>query len=211
MLKANFSSIPEQISYMRQRYPQSIALTYSGQQLSYEEFDRRADQFAGYLAHFGIGQGSTVAVCTERSFDWIVAALGIMRTGATYVPLDSAWPDSRLRYAVEDSCASIIVSRAELLSRLRVKAHGIDPSRDAAKIAASPQVPNRAIEPESLAYVIYTSGSTGTGTRSVSPRKIGQAIWLGWDLTLLSGKFGHIFPQAQLFASQTIASAHHRH
>jgi amino acid adenylation domain-containing protein len=161
MLKANFSSIPEQISYMRLRYPQSIALTYSGQQLSYEEFDRRADQFAGYLAHFGIGQGGTVAVCMERSFDWIVAALGIMRTGATYVPLDSAWPDSRLRYAVEDSCASIIVSRAELLGRLRVKARGIDPSRDAAKIAASPQVPTRAIEPESLAYVIYTSGSTG--------------------------------------------------
>ncbi len=47
--------------------------------------------------------GGTVAICMERSFDWIVAALGVIRTGAAYVPLDPAWPDSRLRFAIEDS------------------------------------------------------------------------------------------------------------
>jgi amino acid adenylation domain-containing protein len=97
----------------------------------------------------------------ERSFDWIVAALGIMRAGAAYVPLDSAWPDERLRYAVNDSGATALVARAALLDRLHVKARGIDPCRDAAAIAAAPNVVPGPVQPESLAYVIYTSGSTG--------------------------------------------------
>jgi amino acid adenylation domain-containing protein len=129
--------------------------------LSYEEFDQRADQFAGYLMQLGIVSGDTVAICMERSFDWIVAALGIMRAGAAYVPLDSAWPDSRLCFAVNDSGARVLVARAALLDRLQVKARGTDPGRDAAAIAAAPRVARRPVQPESLAYVIYTSGSTG--------------------------------------------------
>jgi amino acid adenylation domain-containing protein len=109
----------------------------------------------------GVAAGDTVAVCMERSFDWIVAALGIMRAGAAYVPLDSAWPDERLRYAVNDSGATALVARAALLDRLHVKARGIDPCRDAAAIAAAPNVVPGPVQPESLAYVIYTSGSTG--------------------------------------------------
>jgi amino acid adenylation domain-containing protein len=109
----------------------------------------------------GVVSGGTVAICMERSFDWIVASLGIMRAGAAYVPLDSAWPDSRLRYAVYDSGATHLVARAALLDRLQVKARGIDPLRDATAIAAAPEVAFPAVQAESLAYVIYTSGSTG--------------------------------------------------
>jgi amino acid adenylation domain-containing protein len=154
-------SVPEQISELRDAYPLSIALSYSDRQLSYEELDRKADRFAGHLAQLGIVSGDTVAICMERSFDWIVAALGIMRAGAAYVPLDSAWPDARLRFAVNDSGATAFVARAALLDRLQVKARGVDPCRDAAAIAASPEVARRTVPLESLAYVIYTSGSTG--------------------------------------------------
>jgi amino acid adenylation domain-containing protein len=154
-------SVPEQISELRDAYPLSIALSYSDRQLSYEELDRKADRFAGHLVQLGIVSGDTVAICMERSFDWIVAALGIMRAGAAYVPLDSAWPDARLRFAVNDSGATAFVARAALLDRLQVKARGVDPCRDAAAIAASPEVARRAVPLESLAYVIYTSGSTG--------------------------------------------------
>jgi amino acid adenylation domain-containing protein len=129
--------------------------------LSYEEFDRRADRFASYLMKLGVVCGDTVAICMERSFDWIVAALGIMRAGGAYVPLDSAWPDSRLCFAVKDSGATALVARAGLLDRLQLKVRGIDPARDAAVIATAPDCPFKPVEPESLAYVIYTSGSTG--------------------------------------------------
>src|SRR5271168_3260384 len=135
---ANLLLVSEQISGVRQNYPHSVALSCVDRTLSYEELDRRANQFAGHLAHRGIVSGGTVAICVERSFDWIVAALGIMRAGAAYVPLDSAWPDERLRYAVNDSSAAALVARSEVLDRLQVGAKGIDPWRDAALIAAAP-------------------------------------------------------------------------
>ena len=102
-----------------------------------------------------------MAICAERSIEWIIAALGTMRAGAAYVPLDAAWPDERLRYAVNDSRADALVAHAEVLDRLQVKAKGIDPWRDAAHIAAASDFKAKPIDQESLAYVIYTSGSTG--------------------------------------------------
>src|ERR1700684_3291782 len=98
--------ISEQISGVRDNFPHSVALSWGDRTLSYQELDRRANQFAAHLARRGVVSGGTVAICMERSFDWIVAALGIMRAGAAYVPLDSAWPDSRLRFAVKDSGAT---------------------------------------------------------------------------------------------------------
>ena len=134
--------VPEQISSHRIISPHSPALAQGEQVLSYEELDRGADQFAGHLTQLGVVPGDTVAICMERSFDWIVAALGIMRAGVAYVPLDSAWPDARLRYAVNDSGAKVLVARSALLDRLQVKARGIDPQsidpcHDAAAIAAA--------------------------------------------------------------------------
>lgn len=153
--------VTEHLSALRHNRPQSVALSYGDQQLTYEELNYQADRFAGYLLQHGTGAGDTVAICMERSFDWIVAALATMRAGAAYVPLDPVWPDSRLRFAVNDSGAITLVARAPLLDRLRVHARGLDPCRDAAAIAAAPAAARASIQPESLAYVIYTSGTTG--------------------------------------------------
>jgi amino acid adenylation domain-containing protein len=156
-----FRSVPELISDLSHNDPHSIALSFGNQILTAEELDRRSDQFAAYLAQLGVGSGGTVAICMDRSLDWIVAALGILRAGSAYVPLDPAWPDSRLRFAVEDSGAIVLVARAALLARLRFKTRGIDPVLDADAITAAPGVARRPIDPEGLAYLIYTSGSTG--------------------------------------------------
>src|SRR5271170_729027 len=114
-------SVPEQIADLLDLAPHAIALSDGDRQLSYYDLDLRADQFAGYLVELGLVPGGTVAICMERSFDWIVAALGIMRAGAAYVPLDPAWPDSRLRFAVKDSGATALVARATLLDHLQIK------------------------------------------------------------------------------------------
>ena len=162
-MTADFRSVPEQISEIAERYPDSVALSDSERQLNYRGLNRRADRFAGYLAQLGVESGGTVALSMERSFDWTIAALGILRAGAAYVPLDSAWPDARLSYAVKDSGATVLVARDALLDRLHLRVQGlvrcVDPARDAAAIAAAVLV-RRTIDPESLAYVIYTSGST---------------------------------------------------
>lgn len=153
--------VPGQLSDLLCTHGDSIALSIGARGLSYKELDSRADRFAGFLMQLGVVPGETVAVCMERSFDWIVACLGIMRAGAAYVPLDAAWPDSRLRFAIDDSGARALVARESLLERLNVEARCIDPCRDAPAIDAAPKLTPVTIGPESLAYVIYTSGSTG--------------------------------------------------
>jgi amino acid adenylation domain-containing protein len=155
-------SVPEQISGTAQLIPDSVALSYGNQQLKYGELDQRADRFAAYITELGVGPGTTAAICMERSFDWIVAALGIMRAGAAYVPLDTAWPDSRLSFALHDSAATVLVANTGLLDRLDTDICRVDPRRDGELIAAAPAFVRAPIDVESLAYVIYTSGSTGT-------------------------------------------------
>ena len=156
------SSVAENVRAVSRSHPNSIALIQDDLEVTYEELDRRADRFAAYLVGLGVASGDTVAICLERSFDWIIAALGIMRAGAAYVPLDAAWPESRLRFAVADSGAVAFVGREALIDKLQLDAHGIDPARDAAAIAAAAALAPVVIDAESLAYLIYTSGSTGT-------------------------------------------------
>jgi amino acid adenylation domain-containing protein len=155
-------TISRQIAALGTLFPESTALSRYGQTLTFRELNRKADLFAEYLGHCGVLPAGTVAVILERSFEWIIAALGIMRAAAAYVPLDPSWPDSRLCYAVKDSHASILVSRSELSDRLQIGIPCIDPYRDAAPIdGSSPSSMGKTVAPETLAYVIYTSGSTG--------------------------------------------------
>src|ERR1700689_4528954 len=154
-------SIFEQVSDLRHTCPHAIALCHGERQLSYGQLASQVDRFAGYLVRLGLMPGDTVAVCLERSFDWIVAALGIMQAGAAYVPLDSSWPESRLQFALTDSRATFLIARAPLLDRLGWESRGVDPNRDGLLINGTPELAHGTTDPESLAYVIYTSGSTG--------------------------------------------------
>ncbi len=150
--------VPLRISDFRDT---SIALNFVNRDLTYGDLDHKSGQFAGYLSILGVEPGATVAICLERSFDWIVAALATMRIGAAYVPLDSTWPDARLRFAVNDSGAAVLVARQVVLDRLHVEIPGIDPSAYTMAIDPTPVAQQASIETESLAYIIYTSGTTG--------------------------------------------------
>jgi amino acid adenylation domain-containing protein len=153
----DFLAVPEQISEICERCPQSIALAYGQQQLSYSELDDKARQFSARLLRNGVVPGDTVALCMERSFDWIVAALAIMRAGSAYVPLDVTWPDSRLRFALRDSGATLVVTRAKVLDRLQTSIPGVD----LRAIESAPRDTRVPVRSGDLAYVIYTSGTSG--------------------------------------------------
>jgi amino acid adenylation domain-containing protein len=155
------SPVPFQIATQGERQPQSIALRCDEKQLTYKELNDQANQFARLLTSHGLTPGQTVAVCLERSFEGIAAALGIMRAGAAYLPLDPVWPDTRLRFAVSDSGAVALVARTSILERLQVRLPSIDPCRDAAAIATAVGSLNCSASLDGLAYLIYTSGSTG--------------------------------------------------
>lgn len=158
---ANVRPVPEQVTGLACDFPNSTALMHGNLQISFKALDTRAAKFASYLAELGVERGGTVAICAERSIEWIVAALGIMRAGAAYVPLDTAWPEERLRFAIENSGASVVVGRRAAIDRLRGDSIGLDPWLEADALSAAPLRAAVPIPPESLAYVIYTSGSTG--------------------------------------------------
>ena len=75
-----------------ERQPQSIAVVSGDEVLTFGELKERADKLAGYLQTRGVGFGSRVGICMERSPEMIVSILGIVKTGAAYLPLDPSYP-----------------------------------------------------------------------------------------------------------------------
>ncbi|MFY9552270.1 MAG: condensation domain-containing protein, partial [Thermoanaerobaculia bacterium] len=92
------------------RTPHAVAVEHEGKSLTYEELNRRANGFAGYLRRMGVGPEVLVGLSVRRSFDMVVALFGILKAGGAYVPLDLAYPAERLRYMLKDSGASMALA-----------------------------------------------------------------------------------------------------
>ena len=152
------------------RTPRAVALIGAGEELTYEELDRRAERVARRLQADGVGPEVAVGVLLERTPDLVAALLGVLKAGGFYVPLDPAYPEARVAFMLADSRARRVLTREGLRGRLpqadAVRAICLDsPDRtDRANRTAEPgggAKREAAPLPESLAYLIYTSGSTG--------------------------------------------------
>lgn len=155
-------TVPEQIAELRSICPSRVALEHGKRRIAYRDLNYRADQISNYLTGLGVGCGSRVVIWMERSCESIIAALGIMRAGATYIPLDPAWPDARAQVVIDDSSAVAVVAQAGRLIGLKMVSKSIDLRRDATMIARAVPCKPVPIQPEGVAYQIYTSGSTGS-------------------------------------------------
>jgi amino acid adenylation domain-containing protein len=146
--------------------PEAVALTFGSERLSYGELDRRANRLAHRLLAWGIGRGSRVGLCLERSLDLVTGILGILKAGAAYVPLDPAYPKERLAFLVEDSGAEALVTEEKLRTNLpkgleeRGRVLCLDSNREEIERQSSAP-PASGVTAQDVAYVIYTSGSTG--------------------------------------------------
>ncbi|QKV80970.1 non-ribosomal peptide synthetase [Amycolatopsis sp. Hca4] len=140
------------------RTPEAPALTFRGASLSYRELDERANRLAHRLRELGVGPGTLVGVFAQRSFELVVALLGVLKSGGAYVPLDPEYPADRLAFMLEDAAAPVVLTQAALRETL--------PPSDATVVVLDDLTgPATPLEPsagaEDPAYVIYTSGSTG--------------------------------------------------
>ena len=98
--------------------PDAVAAWCEGEQLSYAELNRRANQLARYLAKKGVGPDVLVGLCIGRSLDMLIALLGIMKAGGAYVPLDPDYPSERLAHMLADSGVKVLLTEATLVERL---------------------------------------------------------------------------------------------
>jgi len=145
--------------------PDSIALVFGTQRLSFFELNKRANRLAHRLRRIGVGPETMVGCCFERSVELIVSLLAVLKAGGAYVPLDPEYPKERLEFLLEDTKPAIMLTQGSLavsvLATCQVPLLFVD--QPEAGLAAGDDVnPAPMTGATSLAYVMYTSGSTGT-------------------------------------------------
>jgi amino acid adenylation domain-containing protein len=146
-----------------ERTPESIALVFENEHVTYAELNRRANQLAHHLQSLGVGAETLVGICVERSIEMVVGLLGALKAGGAYVPLDPSYPAKRLALMLDDSGIKVLLTQQHLLKALPAHAATIvcvDDDREAIA-RKSEENPSSEVTQRNLAYVIYTSGSTG--------------------------------------------------
>src|SRR5690606_5836426 len=143
--------------------PYLPAVICGDQQLSYRQLDQQANQYGHLLQEMGVQPGDVVGLCLPRSLDLMVALLGILKTGATYLPLDPAYPAERLQYMIGDADAKVLIAQSAMADTLQPSAGSIlfaDQAAAALQNCSTARLPALGTA-DNLLYVIYTSGSTG--------------------------------------------------
>jgi mycobactin peptide synthetase MbtF len=126
------------------RTPDNPAVTWAGGTLSYRELDVAANRLAGALAARGLRAEAPVAIKLSRGPEYIVAILAVLKTGATYVPLEPGMPADRVNSILRQSGATIVIDDDF--------AGDVDRADDFRPVE---------VRPQQAAYVVFTSGTTG--------------------------------------------------
>ncbi|MCL3881768.1 MupA/Atu3671 family FMN-dependent luciferase-like monooxygenase [Marivita sp. GX14005] len=143
--------------------PNAVALVHQNMALSYAALNERANRIAHVLRDLGVAPEEIVGLHCRREPDMIAAALGVLKAGAAYLPLDPDYPADRLAHYLKDSGARIVLTQSGIEHDLSVDiAERISLDRDSRLQNAATGDPITEASDENLAYVIYTSGSTGT-------------------------------------------------
>ncbi|MEN4759601.1 amino acid adenylation domain-containing protein [Chryseobacterium sp. C39-AII1] len=142
-------------------YKTNEAAVFKDQKITYQELDEISNQIANALISKGVQEGSFVPVWLDRSLEWIVAIVGILKTGAAYVPIDPAYPVKRVEFILSDTQAELIITNENLGRQLSPATpkfffNTFDDVKDYSTLRPEP-----IIHHDALAYIIYTSGSTG--------------------------------------------------
>ncbi|WP_331765212.1 amino acid adenylation domain-containing protein (plasmid) [Streptomyces sp. NBC_01384] len=154
-------TIPELFGQQLAVDPGALAVECGEVRLTYRELDERANRLARALIERGVTTESVVGLALPRSADLVVAMLGILKSGAAYVPIDPRYPSSRLGMVLSQARPALLLTDAKTAPTL--PGHDVTPlllddidleGGDASPVAVD-------LRPDNLAYVMYTSGSTG--------------------------------------------------
>ncbi|BAY60049.1 amino acid adenylation [Calothrix brevissima NIES-22] len=164
-----------------EKAPNAIAVIFQDQQLTYQQLNQQANQLAHYLQASGIKSEVRVGIYLERSLEMAIGVLGVLKAGATYVPLDHTYPKERIAFMVADAEVQILLTQQSLVTSL--------PEQPASVICLdtdweiinqqSTEKPTAAVNPGNLAYIIYTSGSTGQPKGVMIPHMgiVNRLVW----------------------------------
>lgn len=143
-----------------QRTPHAVALADEAHQLNYQQMQQQVAALGQQLIAQGVTRGDIVAVALPRSVFLSLALQAIVSTGATWLPLDTGYPDDRLKMMLEDAAPKTLITCRELADRLAALSP-VAPLFYDALLTPVDRVLTQAPRPHDGAYLIYTSGSTG--------------------------------------------------
>ncbi len=167
--RKSLETIPKLFENQAEQRPEALALVCGDEKLSYRMLNARANALAKRLMSAGVVPEDIVALCLERSSELIIAALGILKAGAAYLPLDPQCPEERLRLMLADANPVCLVTSREQLHRIVVSVPVVLVGDDTSdmmpflnEVSLNAGCDRTVLSPENSAYAIYTSGSTGT-------------------------------------------------
>ncbi|MBU1620598.1 MAG: amino acid adenylation domain-containing protein [Gammaproteobacteria bacterium] len=154
---------------------ENVALVFEQREMTYRQLEEASNSLAHYLRKKGVGAGSTVGICLERSPEMIIAVLAVMKAGAGYVPMDNTHPAQRLAYIAHDSRMTYLLR--DVMSPSFAIADDIvvmDINDICAEQEMTPSPPPLplGVDANSVCYVVYTSGSTGTPKGVSMPHRV---------------------------------------
>ncbi len=146
---------------MATQYPDNIAVQCEGKTITYSELDHRSSNLAIELGSSGVKQEDIVAIMLDRGIDSMISIIGVLKAGATYLPIDHNFPEERQTYMLEDSGAKAVITKSSIsvpvVADLKITyLDQLDLNVSSYDFSILPKV-----EPEQVAYIIYTSGTTG--------------------------------------------------
>lgn len=156
------STLHELFELQVQKSPKKSALIFNKKIMSYEQLNQKANQLAYYLRAQGIKPDMPVVVCMERSFEFFIAILAVLKAGGAYIPLDPTHPEERLLLILKESATTIVLTTESHQKKFTLYSGCVLLLSSTAFEHYSKDNPNSAVSAENLAYIIYTSGSTGT-------------------------------------------------
>lgn len=203
------------------RTPCAVAVEFCGYSLTYEQLNVYANLLARTLVEKGIGPGTLVSICFERSLELLVAMLAIHKAGAAFLPIDPDLPRERIRYQLVDAASTLMLVHESLVAEAREFVHDLPVEVLVYTVSTvdtasgdTTNLPDR-VTPEQLAYILYTSGSTGRpkGVELVHRALCNHAQWFarrlgmtGDDRMLQHASIGFDAALPECFAPLTVGA-----
>ncbi|OQA79924.1 MAG: Linear gramicidin synthase subunit B [bacterium ADurb.Bin243] len=139
--------------------PDKKAVVFLNESISYKRLKNKGDALAARLRSLGAGRDDIVGIFVDRSIEMFIGAVGVLKSGAAFMPIDTKYPMDRIEFMLEDSRARVLVTQKHLMDKIKFNGTVID-LEDQSLYDGCAEIESVS-RPEDLAYVIYTSGSTG--------------------------------------------------
>lgn len=162
--------------------PDNEALVFEEKSLSYKQLNNHSNQLANYLHQNGAKPDQMIGICMDRSLELVFAYLGVIKSGAAYIPIDPGYPSERIKYMIEDSGMDTVITQNkynDLFKDRDITIVNLDTEYDFLK-NYSTENPDISISSNNSIYAIYTSGSTGNPKAAINSHKAlrNRILWM---------------------------------